>query len=78
MKPAGRVLHYLKHKLLIIEAKEKLHPDTTLYTSSGREAAIIIDVIGPINKPYIIAKPLIDKPEKLVGGELYYSRKRRR
>ena len=78
MRPAGRVLHHIKHRLLVIEARERLQPDTRLYTSSGKEAAIIIDIIGPINKPYIIAKPLIDKPEKLVGGELYYSKKRRR
>ena len=78
MKPAGKVLHYMRQRLLVIEAKEKLYPETRLYTSSGREAAVIVDVIGPINKPYLIAKPIIDKPEKLVGGELYYIKRRRR
>ncbi|PCN50569.1 hypothetical protein B6U99_03800 [Candidatus Geothermarchaeota archaeon ex4572_27] len=77
MKEAGMVLHLTKSGLYVIEAKEKLLPNTDLYDASGRKVAVTVDLIGPINHPYIIAKPLVEKPERYVGGPLYYLMKRR-
>lgn len=74
----GRVLHYTKSKLFVIEAREKVIPNIELYDSSGKKVAIVVDLIGPINHPFIIAKPIIDTPEKYVGGHLYYIIRRRK
>jgi len=72
MKEAGKILHLTKSKLYVIEAKDKILPNTELYDSSGRKVAVTIDLIGPINHPFIVAKPIVNKPEKYVGGILYY------
>ncbi len=78
MKKAGRIIHYTKYRVFVVEAEEKILPENKLVDSKGRIVGEVIDIIGPIKKPYLVVKPLIDKPEKLVGAELYYVRRRRR
>lgn len=78
MKRAGRIIHYTKYKVYVVEAEEKILPENKLVDSSGRIVGEVIDVIGPINKPFLVVKPLTDKPEKMVGAEVYYVKRRRR
>lgn len=78
MKEAGKILHLTKNGLYIIEASMKVLPNTDLYDGSGRKIAIAVDLIGPINNPYIVARPLVEKPEKFVGGITYFRLRSRR
>ena len=78
MKEAGIILHYTKNKVFVVEAKNKLIPETVLINSRGEKIGIIVDVIGPIHKPYLVVKPTIENPEKYVGAHVYYIRRRRR
>ncbi len=78
MKKAGKIVHYTKYKVFVIEAEEKILPEDKLVDAKGRVIGEVIDVIGPINKPYLVVKPLVNKPEKLIGAEVYYLKKRRR
>lgn len=78
MRRAGRIIHYTKYRVYVVEAEEKILPENRLVDSSGRIIGEVIDVIGSINRPFLIVKPLIDKPEKLVGAEVYYIKRRRR
>ncbi len=78
MKVAGRILHYTKNKMFVIEAKSKIIPETILINSKGEKIGKVIDVIGPVNRPYLVVKPTIEKPEKYVGGEVYYIKRRRK
>ena len=78
LKEAGRILHLTKTGLYVIEASTKVLPNTDLYDASGRKIAVVVDLIGPINNPYIVAKPLVNKPEKFVGGVTYFRLKRRK
>jgi len=78
MRRAGKILHYTKYKVYVVEAEEKILPENKIVDTRGRIVGEVIDVIGPINKPYLVVKPLIQKPEKLVGAEVYYIKRRRR
>ncbi len=78
MKEAGRIIHYTNSRSYVIEAKAKILPQTLLYDSSGNRIAKVVDLIGPINRPFIVAKPLIVKPRKMVKATLYIWKEKRR
>ncbi len=78
LKEAGKIIHRTKSGSYVIEAKAKVLPQTLLYDSSGKKVARVVDLIGPIDKPFIVAKPLIQKPEKRVKATLYFSKEKRR
>lgn len=71
MKEAGVILHCTKGGNYVIEAKFKVLPQTTLYNSTSKKVAVSIDLIGPIDRPFIIAKPLLESPEKMTNTTLY-------
>ncbi len=74
MRPIGRIIHYTKYRLFVAEAKEAINLNTPIYSDRRKKIGIVTDVIGPINKPYLVIKPLVDKPEKYVGKEIYILR----
>ena len=78
MKEAGIIKHYTKYKLFVVEANEKLPLSTKLIDAKGNIIGEVVDIIGPINKPYLIVKPYVNNPEKYVGAHLYYLKVRRR
>ena len=78
MKRAGKILHYTKYKVFVIEASEKIILNTYLTDDTGRKIGIVIDIIGPISKPFLVARPLIKNPEKYVGKEVYYIYEKRK
>jgi len=78
MKKAGRILHYTKYKVFVVESSGKIIPNTYLIDDKGRKIGIVIDVIGPITKPYLVVKPLVNNPDKYIGKEVYYMRERRK
>lgn len=63
---------------MMIKARSKIQPQTALYNSAGKKVAVVVDLIGPINSPYIVAKPLVRAPNKIVGARLYVKRERRK
>ncbi len=78
MKRIGRILHYTKYGVFVVEAEKAISQNNTIYDDRKRKIGIVVDVIGPINKPYLVLKPLVDKPEKYVGKEVYIITRRRR
>lgn len=74
MKPIGKIIHYTKYRLFVAEAREVVNLNTPIYTDRKIRIGIVVDVIGPINKPYLVIRPLVDKPEKYVGKEIYLLR----
>lgn len=71
MKRVGKVLHISKAGRIIVKSRMKLFPGTLLYDVSGRAVGIVIDLIGPVAAPFVVAKPLVPNADKLVGGSLY-------
>lgn len=78
MKRVGRIIHYTRGGRYVIEAEEKILPQTPLYDPSGHRLAVTIDLIGPVNNPFIIAKPLIKSAEKMVNALVYVRMEKRK
>ena len=76
MKNIGRIIHYTKYKVFVAEAKKAVNLNISIYDDRKKKIGVVTDVIGPINKPYLVIKPLVDKPEKYVGKSIYVIRSR--
>ena len=61
MQEVGEVLHRAKSGRLIIRLTRKVEPGSVLLDSKGRNAARIVELIGPVSKPYASAAPASDR-----------------
>ncbi len=73
LQEAGFVLHQAKSGRLILKASIKLEPNVILVDSKGRKVAKVVEMIGPVNSPYVSTIPLTDRVKKLIGSKLYIS-----
>ncbi|GBC73807.1 hypothetical protein HRbin04_01213 [archaeon HR04] len=70
----GEVLHVARSGRMIIKSigdVAGLSRGTILVDAKGRSVAEIIELIGPVQSPYISAMPLTDRVKKYVGATLY-------
>lgn len=85
MRLLGEVLHVTKGGLIILKSLTK-KPEQILNAivvdRSMNKIGVIIDVIGPVESPFIVVKPSSAEVIKLIEGLgkpiLYYIRKTRR
>ncbi|MEM0056915.1 MAG: Gar1/Naf1 family protein [Candidatus Geothermarchaeota archaeon] len=76
MKEIGKILHYTKSKVFVIETNEKVPLRTEVFDDREEKIGIVIDIIGPTNKPYLVAMPLVEEPYKYVGKTVYILKKK--
>ncbi|MDW8045356.1 MAG: Gar1/Naf1 family protein [Nitrososphaerota archaeon] len=74
LQEAGIVLHRSKSGRLILKALTKVEPGSILVDSKGKKVAKVVEMIGPVNSPYISTIPLTDRVNKLIGSKLYVSK----
>ncbi len=68
----GEVLHISKSGRIIIKSKIKnIDIGTTLVDEKGRKVAKVMELIGPVNSPYISAISLTDRSKRYIGAMLY-------
>lgn len=73
----GEVLHVARSGRMIIKSigdVAGLSRGTILVDAKGRSVAKLIELIGPVQSPYISAMPLTDRVKKYVGATLYVER----
>ncbi|NOZ88875.1 MAG: H/ACA RNA-protein complex protein Gar1 [Crenarchaeota archaeon] len=75
----GRVLHRTHNGYVVVDvaAPERLPPlGVPVYTEDRKRVGVLLDIIGPVKKPYAVVKP--DSPELNVekGTPLYYRKPR--
>ena len=63
MQEIGEVLHRARSGRLIIRLARKVEPGSVLLDSKGRNAAKVIELIGPVAKPYASAAPASDRAD---------------
>jgi RNA-binding protein len=63
MQEVGEVLHRARSGRLIISLSRKVEPGSVLVDSKGRNAAKVIELIGPVSKPYASAAPASDRAD---------------
>lgn len=79
--PVGSVLRTGPRGVLVVEATgEPVNPGTRLATKDGRAVGVVVDLIGPVARPFLVVAPPRPKkgrrrpqgdPGALVGETLY-------
>ncbi len=74
MREVGEVLHTARSGRLIIRlADNEVNAGSVLLDSKGRNAAKVMELLGPVSRPYASAIPASDKFGK-EGQKLFLSR----
>jgi len=63
MQEVGEVLHRAKSGRLIVRLKGRVEPGTVLVDSKGRNAAKVVELIGPVSSPYASAAPASERAD---------------
>ncbi len=63
MQEVGEVLHRARSGRLVIRLSGKVDPGSFLFDSKGRRVAKVIELIGPVSRPYASAAPASDKAD---------------
>lgn len=81
LKRIGYALHYTKMKNLVIKLSQIPPLYMPVYTYTMRKVGVLYDVIGNVNNPYGLVKP-ISVDNSIIGQALYINeadlKKRRR
>ncbi|MBS7619439.1 H/ACA RNA-protein complex protein Gar1 [Candidatus Bathyarchaeota archaeon] len=72
----GTVIHLSKGSgNLIANAETDVKPGEEVFNNKREKIGIVLDVFGPVTKPYVSIKPKAASPETLVN-ELLFIRKK--
>jgi RNA-binding protein len=70
MREIGEVLHKARSGRVIVKLTTKVEAGTVLLDEKGRNAAKVVELIGPVSKPYASANAASDREGK-DGQKLY-------
>lgn len=72
MKRAGTALGTAQGLVVVRSPDESvLDIGTELVDDSLEEVGYVVDVFGPVERPYLAVSPSVDNPALLVGNPLY-------
>ncbi|HXQ91519.1 MAG TPA: Gar1/Naf1 family protein [Nitrososphaerales archaeon] len=71
MQEAGTVLHLARSGRLIVKASSPSREGTILVDDKGRRAGKVLELIGPVDAPYLSVQPFTERIERIVGTKLY-------
>lgn len=78
----GSILHISSQKNIVVKSNytPKIGKKNIVTDKNQKKIGYIYDIIGPINKPYILIKPLIkfQNYSEIIGDPLYIKRKRKK
>ncbi|MDG6914791.1 MAG: hypothetical protein JRN23_03075 [Nitrososphaerota archaeon] len=63
MQEVGEVLHRARSGRLIVRLERRVEPGSILLDPKGRKAAKVVELIGPVSKPYASAAPLTERAD---------------
>ena len=63
MQEVGEVLHRARSGRLIIRLNGRVEAGSVLLDSKGRKAAKVVELIGPVSRPYASAAPASDRAD---------------
>ena len=80
MEKLGRVLNVTPSKNIIIKSNKIPKIGVDVVDERLKVVGRTFDIIGPTSSPYIVVKPIIKEPRKIVGEKVYlhFSRNKRR
>ena len=71
MQEVGTIAHVAKSGRVIISLAGALRDGTTLCSSQGRKVARVMEIIGPVSKPFASAIPLTNNISPHVGKRVF-------
>ncbi len=80
LEKLGRVLNVTPSNNIIIKSTKIPKIGIDVVDEKLKVIGRTFDIIGPISSPYIVVKPVIKEPKKIVGEKVYlhFSRNKRR
>ena len=63
MQEVGEVLHRARSGRLIVRLTGRVEPGSILLDSKGRNVAKVMELIGPVSRPYASAAPASDRAD---------------
>jgi RNA-binding protein len=69
MQEVGEVLHRAKSGRLIVRLTGRVDPGTVLVDSKGRKTAKVVELIGPVSRPYASAAPASERADSGKDGK---------
>lgn len=74
----GTVVRYTGNRnlLVLLESKEIPSIGSEVLGKKLQVVGRVVDILGPVAKPYALVKPSVEGPEDYVGQPLYADRRR--
>ena len=72
MQEVGEVIHRARSGRIIIRLQGRVEPGTILVDSKGRKTAKVIELIGPVSRPYASAAPTSDRADSGKAGRTLF------
>lgn len=70
----GELLHLARSGRLIVSLSRKVDIGTVLVDEKGRKVGKVLELIGPVKKPYASVIPLSNKAQGKKGDKLFIER----
>lgn len=71
MQEVGEILHLAGSGRVIIQLSSKLVEGQILYDKSGTRVAKVMELIGPVKRPFASATPLTNSIKKYIGKNVF-------
>ncbi|MBA0909096.1 MAG: hypothetical protein ITD33_00500 [Nitrosarchaeum sp.] len=71
MQEVGEILHLAASGRVIIQLTSKLAEGQLLCDETGTKVAKVMELIGPIKRPFASAIPLTNNIEKFIGKSVF-------
>lgn len=62
---------------LILRAERQVKIGEAIADSRGKQIGQVFDIFGPVEAPFIAVKTRLKDPEKLLGEDLFFGKKKR-
>lgn len=71
MQEVGEIMHLAGSGRVIIQLTEKLDEGDILCDETGTKVAKVMELIGPIKRPFASATPLTNNIKKYIGKSVF-------
>ena len=71
MQRIGLVLHVNSNRNIILKAENLPHIGDQVTDENLNPAGTVLDIIGPVNSPYVTVRPNTETPNRLIKHPLY-------
>ena len=73
MQRLGKVLSVTPSQSIVVKLDKAPKMGAAVIDENLKVVGRIFDIIGPVSSPYVVVKPSVKEPEKLVNRQLYVS-----